>query len=421
MGRGGAVAAGLVLLVLVTGVAWAAGALDGLTDDWSSGDQLASNGIVLFGKKAVGRLCFRVDVDLLFNSPPDAVDDGFMVNEDSSNNVLAVLGNDSDPETGPLTVTGIGAPDQGGTATTDGTTITYTPAADFAGVETFTYTIADGNGGMDSATVTVTVNEVNDDPDAVDDAFMVDEDTSNNLLDGLANDTDAPDTGETLTITGVGATDQGGTATTDGSTIAYTPAANFAGVETFTYTISDGNGGTDTATVTVTVNDANDDPPACAADMPTTDEDSSTIVGVLSNDSDPDPGETATLTVLSVDTTGTTGMVTNNGTDVTYDPNGQFESLGSTDSTTDAFTYTAQDADGLTCMATVTVTIDGVNDVPMADDESFDFACNLEGVVESNPGQAAAATGSVFRTIATTCCSATATPRAASRSSRPTA
>jgi hypothetical protein len=499
LGRRGTAAVGLLLLLLAGGVAWAAVSLDGLTSDWSAADQLASNGIVLFAKEGTDSICFRVDVDLLFNSPPDAVDDGFMVAEDSMDNVLAVLGNDSDPEMGTLTVTGVGTPDQGGTATTDGTTVTYTPAADFAGVETFTYTveddggatdtatvtvtvsdvnddptaaddspavledsvsnpldvlandtdapdsgetltitgvgatdqggtvsivgggssleytptadfagvetftytISDGHGGTDSATVTVTVSNVNDDPDAVDDGFMVDEDTMDHPLDVLANDTGAPDTGETLTLTGVGTPAQGGAVSIvgGGSSLEYTPAADFAGVETFTYSISDGNGGTDTAAVTVTVNDANDDPPACAADMATTDEDTSAMVLVLANDSDPDPGETATLTVLSVDTTGTTGMVTDNGTDVTYDPNSQFESLGSADSAIDTFTYIAQDADGLTCMATVTVTVNGVNDAPMVDDESFDFACNLEGVVETVPAQMAAPSSAIFRSV----------------------
>ena len=37
--------------------------------------------------------------------------------------------------------------------------------------------------------MTVTVGNVNDDPTANDDAFMVDEDTTNNSLDVLANDT----------------------------------------------------------------------------------------------------------------------------------------------------------------------------------------------------------------------------------------
>ena len=56
-------------------------------------------------------------------------------------------------------------------------TVTYTPDADFHGIDTFTYTISDGNGGTDTATVIVTVLSINDDPDAVDDSDTTDEDT----------------------------------------------------------------------------------------------------------------------------------------------------------------------------------------------------------------------------------------------------
>ena len=140
--------------------------------------------------------------------------------------------------------------------------------------ETFTYTISDGNGGTDTATVTVTVTNSNDPPVAQDDGFTVAEDSINNVLtvkldngNGIDDDVD----GDPLSVTAVGATDNGGSVSindngTGGDTtddfIEYSPAADFAGTETFTYTISDGNGGTDTATVTVTVTNSNDPPVA---------------------------------------------------------------------------------------------------------------------------------------------------------------
>jgi hypothetical protein len=82
----------------------------------------------------------------------------------------------------------------------------------------------------------------------------VNRDTTNNTLNVLANDSAAPDTGETLTITAVGATNRGGTVTIapDGKSLRYTPAVGFSGVETFTYTVSDG-AVTATQTVNVTV------------------------------------------------------------------------------------------------------------------------------------------------------------------------
>lgn len=92
----------------------------------------------------------------------------------------------------------------------------------------------------------------NTDPDAVDDAFNVNQDSGANLLDVLANDTDAD--GDTLIITAV---TQGanGSVTNNGTSVSYTPNPGFIGNDAFTYTIDDTNGGTDTATVNVTVLD----------------------------------------------------------------------------------------------------------------------------------------------------------------------
>ncbi len=66
----------------------------------------------------------------------------------------------------------------------------------------------------------------------------------------LANDTAAPDIGETLTVTAVTRPAVGGTVTPVCGVVRFTSAPNYSGPATFTYTISDGNGGTGTATVT---------------------------------------------------------------------------------------------------------------------------------------------------------------------------
>ena len=51
-----------------------------------------------------------------------------------------------------------------------------------------------------------------------------------------------------------------GSVTNNGSSVSYTPNANFFGNDSFTYTVSDGNGGNDTATVNITVTNVNDAP-----------------------------------------------------------------------------------------------------------------------------------------------------------------
>src|SRR5690242_21492726 len=113
---------------------------------------------------------------------------------------------------------------------------------------------------MDTATVNITVTNVNDAPDAVDDSATVDEDTSNNAINVLANDTDADNLtapfNAGLTVIAV---TQGthGSVTFTASGVSYTPAPNYFGSDSFTYTISDnGTGGaahTDTASVNVTI------------------------------------------------------------------------------------------------------------------------------------------------------------------------
>lgn len=91
------------------------------------------------------------------NAAPDAVDDTAttIVNTPVTVDVLA---NDSDGDGDTLTVTAVGDPPNG-TATTNGSTVTYTPDANFIGADSFTYTIGDGRGASDTATVTVTVRE----------------------------------------------------------------------------------------------------------------------------------------------------------------------------------------------------------------------------------------------------------------------
>jgi len=108
-------------------------------------------------------------------------------------------------------------------------------------------------------------------------------------------------------------------------------------------------------------------PPTAGDDSGSTTEDSAVTIAVLDNDTDSDGGS---LTVSGVNTSATIGSVTNNGSDVTYDPNGQFESLAAGVTTTDTFEYTLADGQGGADTATVTVTVTGINDAPVALDDS---------------------------------------------------
>src|SRR5439155_26102872 len=92
------------------------------------------------------------------NDNPVAKADSATVAEDSGATAINVLANDNDGlDTGEtLSVTAV---TQGahGSVTFTATGVSYTPAANYNGPDSFTYTIGDGNGGTASATVSVDV------------------------------------------------------------------------------------------------------------------------------------------------------------------------------------------------------------------------------------------------------------------------
>jgi len=76
----------------------------------------------------------------------DAIDDQFRVVNDGTTTCFPVLENDECGDDTPISVVTLPGdllPDRGGSATTDGATVCYTPAAGFVGFEEFTYTAQD--------------------------------------------------------------------------------------------------------------------------------------------------------------------------------------------------------------------------------------------------------------------------------------
>ena len=151
-------------------------------------------------------------------------------------------------------------------------------------------TLSDGNGGTATGTVNVTVTPVNDNPVAVNDTVTMAEDSAATIVAVLANDTVAPDTGEALSVTAIAQGGHGAVTLVSG-VVRYSPAANYAGPDSFTYTLSDGIGGVATGTVAVTVTPVNDNPLAVNDTVTVAEDSNGTIVTVLANDTDgPDTG-----------------------------------------------------------------------------------------------------------------------------------
>ena len=374
------------------------------------------------------------------NDPPTADDETITTAEDTATTVAVatlLTGDTAGPspsEDGQmLTFSLVGAASaQGGTILESGGVVTYTPPADFNTpdtglVDTFTYTIVDD--GLPNltatGTVTVTVTEVNDAPVAVDDGgpfFTTAEgvnvtfDLPSVLTQVLSNDTPgaANEGGQTLALINFNGVDvlatpsfmttgsDGGTITvTDNGppgpslddTVVYTPSAEFAGIETFTYLIIDDgttNGAADpqpstmSGTISITVTEINDQPTADDETI-TTAEDTATTVSVatlLTGDTaGPSPsedGQTLTFALIGA-ASAQGGTISESGGVVTYTPPADFNTPET--GLVDTFTYTIVDdgttngaADPQTATGTVTVTVTEVNDLPTADDETITTA-----------------------------------------------
>lgn len=322
------------------------------------------------------------------DDPPVATNDAVSTNEDVPAN-FNILSNDSDPDGSIVSSTVDLDPSTAGQQTTlsleagnlsvnPGGVLAFTPTPNYNGQFSIQYSVQD-NSGLTSnvATVTITVNSVNDAPVANPDVASTNEDTPV-TFSIVSNDTDVDgsidgstvDLNPTLAGQQTSITPTGGTVTVDASgMVTVTPNSNYDGQITFNYRVADNEGlYSNTATVTVTV-DATNDPPVANADAASTNEDTPVNINILANDSDPD----GSIDAGSVDLDpGTAGQQTTrtlpSGTlavspagVVTFTPNPNFDEGPVT------FNYTVADNEGLRSNeATVTITINPINDPPVA-------------------------------------------------------
>jgi hypothetical protein len=247
-------------------------------------------------------------------------------------------------------------------------TLSYTPAADFTGTETFSYTLSDGRGGTSVATVTVNVDVANPPPNAQDDSFSLSEDDPQAAFDVLANDS-TDDATETLSISDVGTSSEGSVVQIagDGQSILYTPAANFNGTEVITYTLQDSGGATATAEVTFAVAAVNDAPQAVNDTETALAGNASTTIEVLDNDLDLDGDELKIIEVTQPGDGNGTISIASDGKSLLYEPpSDDFESLIS-------FSYTVEDPSGETDTATVEIDVRDFVPTTISGDTVFDL------------------------------------------------
>ncbi|MEJ0074360.1 MAG: Ig-like domain-containing protein [Alphaproteobacteria bacterium] len=288
------------------------------------------------------------------NDAPVAGDDSATVNEGAAVTTGNVLTNDADVDS-PLTAASITSFTQGanGSVVNNGDgTFTYTHNGSETTSDSFTYTITDDGGLNSTATVHITVNPVNDPPVAQDGSASGNEDTA---ISGtlVATDVDGP----SLTYS-LGTQAANGTVAVnpDGS-YTYTPAQDFNGTDSFTFTASDGTAGSNAATISLTVNPVND-PPVAQDGSASGNEDTAISGALVATDVD-----SPSLTYrLGTQATHGTAVINPDGS-YSYAPNVDFNGA-------DSFTFTASDGTAGSNAATISLTVNPVNDPPVAQDGS---------------------------------------------------
>lgn len=301
------------------------------------------------------------------NSPPQAASITYNVVE---NNPLAVgapglLSGSVSPEGLPLTPLLVSGPTHGtlasSTLPSDGS-FTYTPAAGYTGTDSFTYILQDSN-GLTSAPATVTL-DVQDVPSTV---LSSSQTVAENgiltvpapgVLTGAVNP--AKTTLSAILLNGPA---DGVVALNADGSYTYTPAAGFSGTDSFTFKANDGTLDSNTATVTLHVTPAAVAP--TAADQSYSLAENQVLAigqpGLFLGSQNPSGG---TLTAMVVNQP-THGSVTVNADgSFTYTPAQYF--FG-----TDTFTYYLQSNSLNGNVATVTINVAAVPQIPVANNDTY--------------------------------------------------
>ncbi len=262
---------------------------------------------------------------------------------------IVLTGRDADAD--PLYFYIVSPPAEG-TLNGDAPNVTYTPDGGYVGLDSFTFKVNDGM--VDSAVVVVdiTVTEYNEAPVAEAQLVTTAEDTAVGItLTGSDPDDDS------LTYS-VDSGPAHGTLSGTAPGLSYTPDADWNGADSFTFKVNDGQLDSAPAVVSITVTAVNDAPVASGQAV-ATDEDVAMQITLGGADVDGDPLSYAVTLDPSQGTLSGTGAVR------TYTPAADYHGP-------DSFTFKVNDGNVDSTEATVSITVNAVNDAPVVADDGVD-------------------------------------------------
>ena len=307
------------------------------------------------------------------NVTVNAIDDGSVANQNvSTNEYVALNGNlpttDADGAVTYAVITN--QPTTNGTVSVAANgSYTYTPNANFAGSDSFVVNVTDAQGFTTPVTVNVTVN-------AIDDGSVANQNVSTNedvALNGNLPTTDA-DGAVTYSVITNQATTNGTVSVAANGAYTYTPNANYSGSDSFTVNVTDSQGFVTPVTVNVTVNPINDAPITTTTNLLVNEEAQNASLGIVA----PTDVDSASLTI-TVTGLPNIGVVTlANGTAITVGQSLTIAELTSLQydapmevltTTNTSFTYTVSDGVAPAVTGVANITVNPVNDAPIANDD----------------------------------------------------
>ncbi|MGD8785827.1 MAG: Ig-like domain-containing protein, partial [Phycisphaerales bacterium] len=283
------------------------------------------------------------------NDPPIAKDDSATTKEDTPV-VIDVLTNDTDIDGDQLGKVTIQTQSKNGSVTIEADNkLSYTPKANFFGIDSFTYRVFDDGGKSDTARVNIKVEMVEDPPVASDVSVTTQEDKSVFIM-LKGNDPD----GDKLSFDVTEEPSHGKLSGTKPH-LRYTPKANFNGSDSFTFKVNDGKATSEKATVSIKVI-AENDPPTVSDVNVTTQEDRPVLITLKGSDLD---GDKLSFNVTKKPSHGKlSGMKPH----LRYTPKANFNG-------SDSFTFKVNDGKVNSKKATVSIKVTAENDPPVARDD----------------------------------------------------
>ena len=276
------------------------------------------------------------------NDAPIATLQSVTLNEDVATPII-LSGTDVDAGT-ILTYTVVIQPTKG-TISGNAPSLIYTPTLNLNGEDSFTFTVNDGTISSSAATVSITITPVNDVPVATAQSVTTAEDVATPIT--LAG-TDVENSGLTYALITLPVK---GRINGTPPNLTYIPNLNISGSDSLIFIANDGTTTSTSAKVSITITPVNDVPVATAQSV-IINEDIATPITLRGADIDEGTALTYTIT-----TPPTKGILSGDAPSLTFTPT--LNLIGN-----ESFTFTVSDGVVSSSEATISITINPVNDPP---------------------------------------------------------